>query len=56
MTPELVELVVELPVEDSTPEVVYPVISYSETEPVTEAPKVAVIVSAPDVDARAYQM
>ena len=47
----------ELPVDDSTPDVVNPVTSYIETEPVTVDPKVFVIVSfVPPPAAVAYQM
>ena len=46
----------ELPLEDRTPDVEYPASSYIETEPVTAAEKVAVIVSAAELDAVAYQM
>jgi hypothetical protein len=46
----------ELPLEERTPAVEYPVISYIETEPATAAEKVAVIVSAAELAAVAYQM
>src|SRR5271154_5591937 len=47
VTAALVEPVVEVPVEDSTPEVVKPVISYIETDAATVEPKAVVTVSAP---------
>jgi hypothetical protein len=56
VTEALPELVAELPVEDSRPVFVYPVISYTRVEPVTEAEKVAVMVSLPELAAVAYQM
>ena len=56
LTEELVEPAEELPVEDSGPEVVKPESSYIETEAATVVPKAAVIVSAPEVPAVAYQM
>jgi hypothetical protein len=53
-TAAVVEPEEELPVEESAPDVVNPVISYIETEPATVVPKAAVIVSAPEVAAIAY--
>jgi hypothetical protein len=46
----------ELPLEESKPAVEYPASSYIETEPATTAEKVAVIVSAAELEAVAYQI
>jgi hypothetical protein len=46
----------ELPVEDWTPAIVYPEISSTQTEPMTTAPKAALIVSPPELAAVVYQM
>jgi hypothetical protein len=46
----------ELPVEVRSPVAVTPLISYIETEPATVDPKLALIVSAPELPAVAYQM
>ncbi len=56
VTDGVVEPPEELPVEVSRPVIVAPLISWIETEPVTAAPKDAVIVSAPELPAVAYQM
>ena len=46
----------ELPVDEDVPLIEAPLTSYTDTEPVTVAPKDAVIVSAPELPAAAYQM
>jgi hypothetical protein len=51
-----VDPTVELPLEESRPDVEYPASSYIDTEPATDAVKVAVIVSEPELAAVVYQM
>ena len=56
VTDTAVEPPEELPVDEDGLLVEAPLISYTDTEPVTVAPKDAVIVSAPALPAVVYQM